>query len=558
MPALYRISRSFIGLLKQVTDLFGISYYTRCNKLDRSKGMRRREFLGTISASLMASSLMGCANEEPIIGPVLKLPKGQLRGQIFNGVHRFLGIPYAEAPFGQNRFIAPVSRRPWEGTFNADRYGLICPQTGQGVGIDSFQEGEDCLNLNVWTPDPGVKGLPVMVWAHGGGQISGTGASSFYDGTHFAKEGAVLVTNNRRLGAEGYLYLPELFGEGIGPGNLGILDQIEVLRWVQENIETFGGDPNNVTLFGESGGGATTQAVVATTESKGLLHRVIPQSGGHAAQRPDTANQLTRIALEKLGIEPGDLESLRALHWSELPKIYDTLQIPELGRPQTYLPVIGESMPVHPVDAPYQGLGLELDYLIGTCRDEANLFTALGIDLENSPFGQRTETLIEAGNANQADLIEAYRTARPELDESDAKGALVGDAWFRVPSIRIAEGHSQFSSARTFMYLFTWESPLLGATHALDLAVFGNGMAFPGIGGFKSSEKVGSIMRKAWVNFARNGDPSVHGFDWPEYESQHRYTVSINEALSLLNDPYRRQRAAFGEVFTMNWHDKGI
>jgi len=368
----------------------------------------------------------------------------------------------------------------------------------------------------------------------------------------------VLVTNNRRLGAEGYLYLPELFGEGIGPGNLGILDQIEVLRWVQENIESFGGDPNNVTLFGESGGGATTQAVVATTESKGLLRRVIPQSGGHAAQRPDTANQLTLIALKQLGIKPGDLESLRRLHWSELPKIYDALQIPELGRPQTYLPVIGESMPVHPVDAPYQGVGLELDYLIGTCRDEARLFTALGIDLENSPFGQRAETLIKAGNANQADLIKAYRAARPELDENEAKGALLGDAWFRMPSIRIADGHSQFSSARTFMYLFTWESQFLGAAHALDLAVFGNGMAFPGIAGFKSSEKVGSIMRKAWVNFARNGDPSIDGFDWPEYDSQHRHTASINETLTLLKDPYRHQREALGEVFSMNWQDKGV
>ena len=215
-------------------------------------------------------------------------------------------------------------------------------------------------------------------------------------------------------------------------------------------------------------------------------------------------------------------------------------------------------MPVHPVDAPHQGIGLELDYLIGTCRDEAKLFTALGIDLENSPFGQRAETLIKAGNTNQADLIKAYRTARPGLDEDDAKAALIGDAWFRFPSIRIAEGHSQFSSARTFMYLFTWESQLLGATHALDLAVFGNGMAFPGIAGFKSSEEVGSIMRKAWVNFARKGDPSIDGFDWPEYESRHRHTVSINETLTLLKDPYRHQREALGEVFTMNWQDKNV
>ena len=169
---------------------------------------------------------MSCAGEDSLTGPILNLPKGRVRGKIVNGVHRYLGVPYAEAPFDQNRFIAPIARAPWEYIFEADRYGFICPQTGPGVGTDSLVEGEDCLNLNIWTPDPGAKGLPVMIWAHGGGQVTGTGASAVYDGTHFAKDGVVLVTNNRRLGAEGYLYLSEAFGDGIGPGNLGILDQI--------------------------------------------------------------------------------------------------------------------------------------------------------------------------------------------------------------------------------------------------------------------------------------------------------------------------------------------
>ncbi|MDC0213173.1 carboxylesterase family protein [Gammaproteobacteria bacterium] len=521
--------------------------------------MRRREFLGTVSASILAGTLMGCsAGEKTLKGPTLQSPAGQIRGQIVDQVHRFLGIPYAEAPFGKNRFVAPVARAPWEGIFEADDYGLICPQTGGGVGIDSFAEGEDCLNLNIWTPDPAAKGLPVMVWAHGGGQISGTGASAVYDGTHFAKEGVVLVTNNRRLGAEGYLYLPELFGDGIGPGNLGILDQIEVLRWVQENIESFGGDPNNVTLFGESGGGAATQAVVATPESAGLLHRVIPQSGGHAAQRPNTATQIARMAIDRVDIKPGDLDALRSLHWSAFPKIYDELQIPELGQPQTYLPVLGEDMPVHPVDASHQGVGLDLDYLIGTCRDEARLFTALGMEIDGSQFGERAQTLARAAGADWGNLIAAYKKSRPELDDDEAKIALVGDAWFRLPSIRIAEGHAQARKGNTFMYLFEWESQLIGAAHALDLAVFGNGMAFPGLAGFKSSEKVGTLMRKAWVNFARRGDPSIEGFKWPEYDLENRHTVSINELLEVLADPYRLQREAFGEALTMNWQQKKV
>ena len=516
--------------------------------------MRRRKFLSSATAIVGAGTILGCSPGNPETSFTIALPSGRVRGQVVGGVHRFLGIPYAEPPFGVNRFVPAVRRSPWEGILDADKYGQICPQTG-GISLDDAEEGEDCLNLNVWTPDPAAKGLPVMVWAHGGGQISGSGASPVYDGTNFAKEGVVLITNNRRLGAEGYLYLPEHFGDDVGPGNLGILDQIEVLRWVQENAEYFGGDPNNVTLFGESGGGATTQAVVATTQSKGLVHRVIPQSGGHAAQRPDTASQITEIALKKLGIRPGDLGSLRGVPWTEFPKLYEDLQITELGRPQTYLPVLGESMPVHPVDAPFEGIGLELDYLIGTCRDEARLFTALGMDLEDSAFRHRTDTLLKAGRADFDEVMQAYG---PELDPEDAKSSLVGDLWFRVPSLRIAEGHAKHSNRRTFMYLFTWESQLVGAAHALDLAVFGNGMAFPGLAGFKSSEQVGANMRKAWVNFARTGNPSNQKFVWPEYNSEKRLTTSINDELTVLEDPYQKQRRALGEVLDMNWQERGV
>ena len=187
--------------------------------------MRRRGFLSTLSAALLTRSFVGCAGGEIVTGPILDLPRDRIREKIVNDVHRYLGIPYAGAPFGQNRFVAPIPKAAWEGIFEADRYGFIWPQTGQGVGTNLLIEGEDCLNLNVWTPDSGAKGLPVMVWAHGGAQVAGTGTSAVYDGTHFAKEGVVLVTNNRRLGAEGYLFLPETFGDGIGPGNLGFLTE---------------------------------------------------------------------------------------------------------------------------------------------------------------------------------------------------------------------------------------------------------------------------------------------------------------------------------------------
>jgi carboxylesterase type B len=472
-------------------------------------------------------------------------------------VHRFLGIPYAEPPFGEHRFMPPVARAPWEGVFDASEYGLICPQTG-GVSMGRQPEGEDCLNLNVWTPDPSAKGLPVMVWAHGGGQVTGSGTEATYDGTNFAKDGVVLITNNRRLGAEGYLYLQEHFGGGIGPGNLGILDQIEVLRWVQRNAERFGGDPGNVTLFGESGGGAATQAVVATTTSKGLLHRVIPQSGGHAAQRPDSAKAITDVALARLGIAPGDVVALRQTPWPKLVEIYQELQATPHGRPQIYLPVIGDLMPVHPVDAAGKGVGAELDYLIGTCRDEMNLFNAFPGDAALAGFRDRRDAVLEAGGVDGSDVAGAYRAARPTLDDDEVELAMLGDVWFRVPSLRIADGHTAQNVGRTFMYLFTWESQFLGAAHAMDLLVFGNGLPFPGLAGFADYEEVAQQMRKSWVEFARTGNPSTPSFQWPEYELEHRWTAALNDEFSLLEDPYRQQREAMGDVMTMSWQERGV
>ena len=517
--------------------------------------MRRRNVLKATAVTLLASPLLGFPKQEAVKGPIVSLRSGKVRGTVSGGVHRFLGIPYAEPPFGVNRFVPPVSRASWEGVFEADRYGLLCPQTGGGTLPPAFKEGEDCLNLNVWTPDPGSRGLPVMVWVHGGGQVTGTGSAPHTDGTDFAKEGVVMIANNRRLGAEGYLYLQEYFGDGIGPGNLGILDQIEVLKWVQENVEHFGGDPNNVTLFGISGGGAAIQAAIATHGSKGLVHRVIPQSGGHAAQRPEPASEIAKVALNELGIKPGDLDSLRRVPWPRFPQIYKVLQDTGLGNPQIYWPVINEAMPIHPVDASHQGLGSDLDYLTGTCRDEANTFVKNFTRFPFSVFEKRAADVIKAGNASQEAVENAYHQARPALTKREANNIMVGDMWFRAPTIRIADGHARMSQGRTFMYQFTWESTNLGAGHGVDSVMFGN--ARPPKGS-NSPDLVSAKMRRAWVNFARSGNPSFDGFDWPEYELDRRLTVSINDEFTVLKDPFKPQRDVLGDVLTMNWQKKGL
>lgn len=519
--------------------------------------MRRRDFLTQAGTTLAAGLVFSCSQPSAAPGAVIQTDTGFVRGQIADGVHRFLGVPFAEAPFGQNRFRAPVQRAAWDGVFEASQYGQICPQTG-GLGVGDLVEGEDCLNLNIWTPDPAAKGLPVMVWAHGGGQVSGTGSQAIYDGTHFAKEGVVLVTNNRRLGAEGYLYLEEDFGAGFGPGNLGILDQLEVLRWVQRNVERFGGDPNNVTLFGESGGAAATQAVIATQGSKGLLHRAIPQSGGMSAQRPASASIIARNVLERLNIKPGDHDALLATPWAQFIPLHDQLAQSEHGQPQVYLPVIGEAMPLHPVDAASHGVGAEIDYLIGTCRDEMNFFAALPFVGVLSGFERRRDHLFDTAGVSLDAVRAAYAADRPEQDAEAIDLAILGDAWFRLPSLRVAEEHSARGRARTYMYQFTWESQLLGAAHALDLVVFGNGLPLPGIGGFADYDQVATKMRNAWVNFARTGDPSTGDFTWPQYDRAHRRTALLDDNFTLVQDPFRGPRAVLGDLLSADWQSRGL
>ena len=517
--------------------------------------MNRREFVlsGATSALLLSS---GCSGTQPQLSPIVSAPAGKLQGHIVDGVHKFLGIPYAQPPFGERRWMAPVRRAPWADVLQATRYGQICPQTG-GLGFDALTEGEDCLNLNIWTPDPGARDLPVMVWAHGGGQVSGTGANELYDGGHFATEGVVLVTCNRRLGAEGYLYLEELFGDAVGPGNLGVQDLICVLQWVADNITAFGGNPNNVTLFGESGGAAATQAAIATPGSRGLVHKAILQSGGHAVQRPASANAIAEHVVKQLAIEPGDVDALRQVPWQRLVELYPQLEArTEWAQPQLYLPVLNQHMPVHPVDAPHAGIGLDIDYLIGGCRDEANLFAAL-LDLPGSQFDRRARQVTAAAGADWAAVLARYNQVRPELDAEECFTAAVGDMWFRVPSLRIAEGHQRHSKRATYVYQFDWSSPFLGAAHALDLMVFGNGLPFSWLAGLKDYDKTANFMRKAWVAFAHSGNPEALGQPWPTYKRQ-QATLSINESTSLLAQSYRQQFPMLEPAIQSNWQAAGL
>src|SRR5713226_5163310 len=235
---------------------------------------------------------------------IVRTRQGVVRGSMAEGVATFKGIPYAAPPFGPNRFQPPRPAQSWEGVRIAVEYGHVPPQPPYAPPFDQLLgdpglPGEDCLNLNVWTPDPSGGGLPVMVWIHGGAFMRGSGALPTYDGSRFARDGVVCVTINYRLGADGFLYL----GDGIA--NLGLLDQIAALIWVQENIAAFGGDSDNVTIFGESAGAFSVSTLLSMPRAWGLFRRVIAQSGaGHHVISPATAQRVGQYLAEKLGVEP--------------------------------------------------------------------------------------------------------------------------------------------------------------------------------------------------------------------------------------------------------------
>ena len=318
-----------------------------------------------------------------------------------------------------------------------------------------------------------------------------------------------------------------------------------------EKYLEFWGDPNNVTLFGESGGGAAVHALLATPGSEGLFHRIISQSGGHAAQRPDTATAIAERVLNHVGIRAGDVDKLQSLPWQTLVEAYDLIDEQALGRPQIYLPVINQHMPTHPVDASFEGIGHSIDYLIGHCRDEARLFSAILPSLEDSVFYRRANQIILGSGQAWSAVQSAYQKQFPNLDEGQINIRIVGDAWFRIPSLRIAAGRAKITRAKTFVYQFDWESPLIGAAHSLDLMVFGNGLPFSPLAGFADYSETSSRMRRAWVNFAADGQPSTPDFEWNDY-SEEQSVVHIDETFSTtLGPPPELQPLA--RVLSQDW-----
>jgi para-nitrobenzyl esterase len=487
--------------------------------------------------------------------PIVSTAQGRVRGRRSAYGAEFRGIRYAEAPRGELRFAPPVRVATWgDDVLDARHFGDSAPQEPWDEPFGSLlrtrPSSEDCLSLNVWTPDLDPHaGLPVMVWIHGGGYADESGSDAAFHGHSFARDGVVLVTINYRLGVLGFLHVSESFGLDAGSGNFGTLDQIAALEWVQENIAAFGGDPANVTIFGESAGGWAVSTLLAAPRCRGLFRGAIAQSGsGDHVLRPSEAQRVTSRFLEHLGVPAGDLDALRDVDTRRLLEAQGLLYADSLsGGPETaelmgdraglllcLMPVTtGEVVDDLPTRLVQAGAGHEVDLMIGSNSEEYGLYRLFpgGVFSADQMLATARAELARRGDPD-AEVL--YRAEVASADDDFAIGeAMETDRFFRVPVLEMAAAHSRSTTASTYLYELAWSPTDLGACHVLDVPLVFDaldtdlgqrltaGPAAPGMA---------SRMHRAWVAFAQGGDPDPSGeLGWSPCTAKGTISLRIDE-----------------------------
>ncbi|MHA1991677.1 MAG: carboxylesterase/lipase family protein [Candidatus Hodarchaeales archaeon] len=498
---------------------------------------------------------------------------GKIQGIKDEGIEIFKGIPYTERVVGDLRFKPPVPAKRFPGVFLATDFGPDCPQiiTPKGlVSPPNPQSEPDCLNLNIWTPFSDHDKRPVMVWIHGGGLRSHTARP--YDGSFLVKRGnVVVVTFNYRLNALGFSFIP-----GIVTAPLGILDQITALKWVRDNIENFGGDAENVTIFGESAGGWSVSTLLAMPEAKGLFHRAIAQSGAcnPASFRASEGKDIGERVFSEVGIQYGDLDALRKISAYEIVNAESKVWLEKTEKELIPWPLItppyidGEYILGHPLELIRKGAAAEVDLLVGTNLNES---TSMKPDPDgDSNFKEVSENGMHnwiklvmkaiGQNENKAEsLINAYRETRKDEGSLSAQAvmdAFLTDFEFHIAAIRTVEAQC-IQNPNTFMYLFTWVPPLMGgkfgAFHTAEIPfVFGMlDSPYWKLSSDTSEEakKLSEKIMDSWIAFARTGSPSHSGIpEWPKYNTEKRSTMLLGKEIKVVDDPYGKERMAWDGI----------
>ena len=498
--------------------------------------------------------------------PVVKTTNGKVRGYVDGEVSVFKGLRYGADTGGARRFTPPVKPEPWTDVKDALAYGPASMQTGKGEEGETLSE--DCLFLNVWTPaKAGKNGLadggkrPVMFYIHGGAYNGGSGASPWYEGTKLARRGdVVVVTVNHRLNAFGYLYLARIFNDPsvADSGNAGQLDLVLALQWVRDNIAAFGGDPDNVMLFGQSGGGAKIATLMAMPAAKGLFHRAATMSGQQVTVGgPFNATKRAKLFLEKLGVK--DLAALRAMPATEMLAGLKAVD-PIAGAGGVYMgPVLDErSLTRHPFFPDATPLSLSVPMMCGNTHDETKGF--IGWDASTFPktWDEVIARLPGQFNAridiDPETVVAFYRQTYPNYSPADVyfAASTAGRSW--KAAIIQAEERAR-AGAPAYVYQVDWKSPIqggiFGAPHTIDIGlVFGTLDAKGSIVGTgPQSVAMSNTMSDAFVNFARTGDPNGGALPrWEPYTLPRRQTMVFDNSSRMADDPRGAERAFFNRV----------
>lgn len=509
--------------------------------------------------------------------PVAETASGKLRGLRSAAIYSFKGVPYGASTAGRNRFMPPQPPTAWSGVRDALAYGDRAWQLPNRPArralletllgpADTMPEGEDCLTLNLWTPGLGDGARrPVMVWLHGGAFAYGSGNRAVTDGANLARRGDVVVVNvNHRLNIFGFLDLANIGGaEWAHSGNAGMLDIVAALRWVRDNVAAFGGDPGNVTIFGESGGGGKVSVLLAMPQARGLFHRAIIQSG--AAVRVSTGERATALAeaaLKELGLGAGNCEQLQRLPAERIltaiapaSRAIGRSRWPLLDR-YDFGPVVdGADLPQHPAE-PAPAIADDIPLMVGGTREESAFFLADDDAVWNRTVTEadlRQRVAAVAGGASDA-LLAAYGTAMPQASPADRLIAALTGSNFWVRTVLLAERYAARRRAPVYMYSLDWQSPAhagrMKAHHAMDLPfVFDNTDVPDTTAGAPGARALAARISETWIAFARNGSPNNPAIpSWPAYAAADRATMIFDSDCRIARDPDREARQLWTRV----------
>ena len=535
--------------------------------------MNRRHFMGLGTVAAMEAAMSGkfgrlfASDTKGTPGATVSTTNGRVRGLMIEKVHAFRGIPYGASTAGDARFLPPSKPQPWTNVRDAFELGHRAPQASAGLipevaAVDRTEPmGEDCLVLNVWTPNPGDgQKRPVMVWLHGGGFSTGSAGFTIYDGTNLSrKHDVVVVSVNHRLNVFGFLYLAEIGGETYAnSSNVGMLDIVEALQWVRDNVSAFGGDPGNVTIFGQSGGGGKVSTLMGMPSAQGLFHRAIAESGTAIKGVPRSdGTKSAELILSKLGLKANQVDQAQKVPMEQLLAAMGGGG-PAGNQALRLAPVVdGHTLPKDPFDPVAPEMSANVPLLLGSVATEIAFIPGTPLDpIDDATLHQRVRQAVrETDDAETDKLIAAYRKTEPKASNIDLFLRLASDNWMWGNVGAESERKAALGKAPAYVYYFDWRSPVrdgkLGAFHTLEIPfVFENvDIGRPMTGSGQDRYALSDKMSSAWAAFARSGNPNHSGLPhWPAFSATERATMFFDSDCRVVDDPRREERLALQAV----------